>query len=466
MIMRRLKYPVEVNRSKLQAISGPNTWPQLLAVLDWLIALIEVCEAVIEPVAQCTEGLPSTDATEESDHRTMRTLQENYQQFLSGKDDHSVEERLRQVYEERLAATRHELERLQEQQAEMEGQLQEFRNEHDRLIQIQQEPKLLAVEADGLRAAIQAADARTSRLDEEIATTEADEQLSKEAIEGLSAQAKELQAQVEAQAYSKQDIERLKHERTHLRKVLADLDAENERAEQDVWEFNMEESRLGEAIDRVKRHVLNHAEVLDGAEEPIAALDLNEATDILAALDFEEAGQRAIAATGKYFDDAKKEEAAVHEVLEQQRVTQEALSQRERECRQLKSRLEQLSRLREEQRVTSEIALDDARKTAEDSEDAVRAAEQGTAAPTLRELNELDELRLRLKELEARREADRALFEDRVRREQEAKEQHQQAMQRELRLALEGVEKIEHDIGKAVMELAQDTETEAPRGGA
>ena len=26
-IMRRLKYPVEVNRSKLQAISGPNTWP-------------------------------------------------------------------------------------------------------------------------------------------------------------------------------------------------------------------------------------------------------------------------------------------------------------------------------------------------------------------------------------------------------------------------------------------------------
>merc|ERR1719326_1794888 len=122
MIMRRLRYPVEVNKSKLQSICGPNTWPQLLAVLDWLIALIQVNEGLIEPVAECKLGIVEGDADCDADHHMLRTLHENYLQFLSGVDDNSVEERLRQIYEERIQAVQFEVDRLQEQNLGMETQ--------------------------------------------------------------------------------------------------------------------------------------------------------------------------------------------------------------------------------------------------------------------------------------------------------------------------------------------------------
>jgi len=88
-IMKRLKYPVEVNRSKLQAISGPNTWPQLLAVLDWLAMLVRINDDLVEPLAACQLGLVDTgdSAHDAADHDVRRSLQENYFNFLSGEDD-------------------------------------------------------------------------------------------------------------------------------------------------------------------------------------------------------------------------------------------------------------------------------------------------------------------------------------------------------------------------------------------
>lgn len=85
--MRRLKYPVEVNRSKLQAISGPNTWPQLLAVLDWLVMLVHLSEDLVTPLAECQFSIVETGDRDDGDHHLLRTLHENYTQFLVGKDE-------------------------------------------------------------------------------------------------------------------------------------------------------------------------------------------------------------------------------------------------------------------------------------------------------------------------------------------------------------------------------------------
>lgn len=50
-----------------------------------------------------------------------------------------------------------------------------------------------------------------------------------------------LAEQVESQAYSKRDIERLHAERAHLRQLFKDLKAEGERADEEVWELGMQE---------------------------------------------------------------------------------------------------------------------------------------------------------------------------------------------------------------------------------
>jgi len=263
MIMRRLRYPVEVNKSKLQAISGPNTWPQLLAVLDWLVSLIQVNDGLIEPVAECSTNVAEADC--EADHHMLRTFHENYLEFLSGRDsDHSVEERLRQIYEERVSAVQLEVERLQEQISGMDTQVHEFRSEHQRLLETQAAPAQLEIEADRLRSAIQSDDQRAHRVDEEAALVEAEETTIKLDIEALDAKNRNLQEQVESQAYSKKDIERLKCERAHLRRMLQDLKSDAEKAEQYVWELGIEESRLEESISRTVRFVNDKAEAVEG----------------------------------------------------------------------------------------------------------------------------------------------------------------------------------------------------------
>jgi SMC interacting uncharacterized protein involved in chromosome segregation len=484
LIMKRLKYPVEVNKSKLQSICGPNTWPQLLGVLDWLISLIQVNDGLIEPVAECKLGLADADVDSEADHHMLRTLHENYLQFLSGKDDHSVEERLRQIYEERLAALQFEIDRLQEQTLGMETQLQEFRSEHERLLQTQAAPRDLEVEADRLRTAIQAQDAKAQRLEEEAVSLEAEHRAQLDEVDSLEQKSNQLQEQVESQAYSKKDIERLKCERAHLRRMLEDLKMDAEKAEQGVWELGIEESRLEEAISRTVRFVNDAAEAnrsVLGSEVEVSEtgetglsgqdllidVDLSKSTDALSGLDFNDLAarvQRAIAAHGEA---TRREEATVHEVLEEQRVVQEELSEKDRECRRLKERLEQLTRRREELRVWSESQLDEARRTVEATEDAVRAASIGTAAPSLRDAAEVDELRLRLSELHTRREGERVYMEEQIRRAQEARDQNQANVQKEMQSTLEALEKIREDVEKKVSDMAREDQKEnQPRNAA
>lgn len=463
-IMRRLHYPVEVNRSKLQSICGPNTWPQLLAVLDWLIALIQVNDGLIQPAAECNLDL-ADDTDLATDHHMLRTLHENYLQFLSGKDDDSVEQRLRQVYEERLNAKQFEVEQLQDQNTDMEKQLHEFRSEHDRLLETQAAPRQLEIEADRLRHEIQAQDARVERAEEESAAAEADDHTLLGDIEALQLQARELQEQVDRQAYSKLDIQRLKGERTHLRTVLQDLKKDFEHAEQKVWELGIEESRLEETIGRTVRCINERVEAADslmGAvdgpseQELIVQVDVSEPTDVLATVDFKGQSQL-VENAGQALNEAiRREEAAAHEVGDGHRMVLEELNEKEKTVRRLKVRLDELARQREEYRVWSVGELDDARLTAEAVEDGVRAAEIGTAGPSVRETAEVDELRLRLSELRSQCEGDRTLMEEKIRREQEVRELHQNSVQREMRVALEAMEQLQVDVDKKVAELAME----------
>lgn len=462
-IMRRLRYPVEVNRSKLQSICGPNTWPQLLAVLDWLISLIQVHDAVIAPVAECELGL--ADVVDcEADPEMLRALQENYLEFLGGKDDHSVEERLRQVYGERLNATQLEVDRLQAQKAGMESQLHEFRSEHERLVQTQAAPKQLEIEAIRLRSAIQVQDTRIERVEAEAAEIDVEERAALTEIEALQAQAQQLQEEVEKQAYSKQDIQRLKCERAHLRRLLDDLKSDFNTAEQGDWELGIEESRLAESIGRTARSVNEMVEtagtVTNGNaavdEELLVHVDLSEPTDVLGMLDFKEQLKRVESAEQAHKAAARGGEAAAHEVGDSMKAMQEELWEKEKEVRRLKVRLEQLARLREEYRVWSEGEQDEARLTAEAAEDAVRAAAIGTAGPTIRDTAEVDELRLLLSELSSQLEGDKKLIEGKIQQEQGAHDLHQQCIQKQMRETLTAMEQLCVDVEKKVTELGTE----------
>lgn len=442
-IMRRLKYPVEVNRSKLQAISGPNTWPQLLAVLDWLVTVVRFNEELIEPLAACELGLSDNNDLEQviADHQVLRSLHENYVLYLANHDDNSDEERLRHIYEERLLALRGEVERLQAQHASMEQRLQEFHSEHERLLELQREPASLELEAEKLRSAIQATEARVQQLEDETSLAEADENAHRTDLEDLRAALQRLTEQVESQSYSKKDIERLKCERGQLRQVRKDLQADIEKVDQDIWELGMKESNWMEAIGRLVRQVNESVESLGGslagedgaidADLRVPA-DLQGMTDALASHDFDRLCKSMRGFAASRAEAVQAEEASLHGVLEEQRVVQEDLSEKDREGRRLKVRFEQLQRMREDYRQWSAEQLDDAQRTAEATEDAVHAVAIGAAVPSLRDAAEVDRLRMELNEERARFATDREQLQEQIQRDDERFDNHKQRVMDEL----------------------------------
>jgi len=455
-IMRRLKYPVEVNRSKLQAISGPNTWPQLLAVLDWLANLVRLNDELVAPLAECQASLSTSVEHDDGDFHIMRTLHENYMQFLSGRDDHSDEERLRQIYEERIDALKGEIQRLRDHHSTMEQRLQAFHAEQDRLAELQKAPATLGLEVEGLQSAIFSAEARVQRMDAEIASVEAEEKTNDKELEDLQALAKQLTEQVMNQAYSKKEVERLKNKRAHLQEVQSDLRAESERVDQGVWELNMQESRRVEGISRVVRQVNEAIENLDGAllgleggcaQDLAIRLDLCEPSDTLAAQDFSDLRACAQASTVAHHEEAQSKEAALQETIDEQQMVQENLTSKDREIRRLRERLEQLNRMREEYREWSAKQLDEAQRTAEATEDSVHAVSIGTSAPVFRDAAEIDKLKLTLSAIQTQGAQEIAQMEEQLQRDEEKLEDHRQSVLQQLDMYHKDIEAIAQNLG-------------------
>lgn len=459
-IMRRLKYPVEVNRSKLQAISGPNTWPQLLAVLDWLVMLIQLTEELIEPVATCHPDMPNSDQ-EGGDQQLLRSLHENYLEYLRGKDSRADEERLRNIYEERIAALRAEIERLREQHTATEQQLHEYRSEHERLLELQKAPAQLELEADRLRGDIQSQESRVQILEQEIALAEAEEQERAQELERHQAMIRELTEQVEGQPFSKKDIERLKSKRSQLSQVLHELRADVEKVDQEVWDLGMQESNRVEATSRLVRQTNEAAESLEntlaGDAGPIlqdlrVRVDLTELSDTFEAQDLDGLRDTLQSISGKHKDAGQLEEITVQKLLEEQRVVQEELSESERQCRQGKVRLEQLTRQREEYEAWSAAQLEEAQRTTEAAEDGVHAVSIGSAAPTLRDVAEIDKLRLVLNELQTQGANERAQLRQQIQREGEQFEESRRLVLGELKSYVTMTEALCQDVKAIVTE--------------
>lgn len=440
-IMKRLKYPVEVNRSKLQAISGPNTWPQLLAVLAWLADLVRVCDELIEPLALCQIALRATGETDQDigDHQILRSLHENYVNYLSGKEEKSDEERLRQIYTERIQSLNAEIQRLEAKQSEMTSTLQKFISEHDRILELKKQPKHLAIEADRLKGLLQVQEQRVQHIEQEMASKEVEAQHQLVTIEELQALTVQLNEDVEAQAYSKRDIERLHCERRSLQTRLRELKAEADSSEREVWELGLRKSTREEELHRLARQVneyvdsLSQTLTLEEAEPPVdwyVRPDVSELSDDLLE-NLDERRRSAQASAAKQKQEQLKEDETLHEIFEAQRLVREELADKERACLHLKNRQDQLMRIREDFRRWSAAELDDGLRTAEATEDALHEASSNTTA-FLREAAEVDRLQLFLEEFQLQATLERAQLKDEIRREEERLEQHRLSVMREL----------------------------------
>jgi len=346
----------------------------------------------------------------------------------------------------------------------MEGQLQEFTSEHSRLLELKNAPKQLELEAERLRATLQAQEARLRRLDEQVALAEVEENGEHSEVKKLETTVRQLQAQIESQACTKKDIERLRCERGHLSEMLKDLRSDTERVEQEVWELGIQETKLIEAIDRASRRVNEAIEPRGGlfsgidttGQDLSVHLDLSEPTEALPMKDFADARMTVQTITATHIEALPREEAAFNEVRDEQRIAQEELSEKDQECCSLKVRLEQLAKRREEYRVCCASQLDDAQRAAEAAEDAANALLMGPST-TLRDSAEVDKLRLKLVELRATCASDKAEFEEQLSWEENRGIEYRNFVLKEMGSVVKMMDALKDELGAALNEDVSDS---------
>jgi len=432
-IMKRLKYPTEVNKSKMQAVNGPNTWPQLLAVLDWLRELTFLNDRFVQPLASCT-----------SEHGPkmswfVRQMQESYPKFLEGENQQEIDERMQQEVLERQTALKQENERLIEHCQTTEQKLQELELQAHQILEMQTQPEKLRDEKEREEHLIGQQVEKAHRLDKQLQLLEEQSKSGAETVEQLRANIRQLTEQVEGQAYSKKDIERLKCERDQLRKLSDELQIEVDQAENDVWEITMRETAKTQDIGRMVRRI---EEKVGYDQELLIRVDPNEPTDFLSSLDFEEQRNNQQTRAERLAEEVKAEQAALNQLEDECRADQLQIQALEKEMEFLRDSLEQKRRISEENRVEQTEKLETLRRVVRDAEDKNYHITMEGDGPTPAEMRQMvDEARLDLAATRDRFAQELEQMKDCVRREEVEDVQVQQCMKKEIENFADDVER-------------------------
>src|SRR3989338_4840029 len=82
-LCRSLKYPFPINKSALQSVTAPHTWPAMLGLLLWLVELLQYEES-----ADREFGAGDELVEDNSEEKVFfRYISRAYESFMAGEDD-------------------------------------------------------------------------------------------------------------------------------------------------------------------------------------------------------------------------------------------------------------------------------------------------------------------------------------------------------------------------------------------
>lgn len=242
-LLKTLGYPFTVSKSALSAIGSPHTWPTLLAVLTWLLEMLQYDERKMAREEEAAEDV-SADSTGDGldlmgqtreDRKFLNNVNAAYQEFLAGADEFpALDQAMKEDFEAENAGVREDVDRLQneiEERGEILGSLraqpsplQTLKDHYSSLDSNIRKFKRLIPSLEDHKAGVEA---KLAEKNGEI------DQLHK-STQAMTSKIEELRAIVEAQEQKSIDPIRIAKDRATLREMLAKLQDERARAEADL----------------------------------------------------------------------------------------------------------------------------------------------------------------------------------------------------------------------------------------
>ncbi|KAL3453870.1 HEC/Ndc80p family-domain-containing protein [Aspergillus insuetus] len=230
-ILKQLRYPYEkgITKSQIAAVGGQN-WPTFLGMLHWLMELAQMMDRYV--LGEYDEACAEMGVDVSGDRIIFRFLTGAYHDWLQGGEDEDDEiagqrlvphiELMAQEFERGNEKYVQEMQVLEAENRALRDQIEELEKNAPDMAKLDKQFKILEDDKrkfedyiQNVQGKIEKYESRINFLEEEIKKTEAELQAAEEERAGL-------QASVDQQGLTIQDIDRMNTERDRLQKSLDD----------------------------------------------------------------------------------------------------------------------------------------------------------------------------------------------------------------------------------------------------
>lgn len=389
---KKWKYPFEVKKTKLQNIGAPGSWPELIALLAWLVEFIQADEPLHAPGAFC-DGTPHEfgefeeigDLVEEekpqnSDCVPQELKHNAYLEFLQGKDRGELQAQFAEQIQQDLEQLDQIIHREDERSAAKQAELKALQAKHDEMPILEDRRQKSDIAAENLEHEIRGAKIRTDGILERIQAMEAEAQMLERENAQHDMEIEALREQIKAQTMTVGEIQTLKAEWKRRRETDSCLKKDVTQLDAQLKTLAEQEHKVEDDIRRVVgvcNDLLWQVKLAPPEEKRAEGLDLTLRPDLsgpmdqLASYDWGRA-RRHLSKVSQHLDERSRQvDKETQQSLVEQKRAQEQVSSSERNNHRHRTQVDQ-------QRATNDLLreqyareLDDAEKKAETAEGAL-----------------------------------------------------------------------------------------------
>ncbi|KAJ2003735.1 kinetochore-associated Ndc80 complex subunit ndc80 [Coemansia thaxteri] len=247
-ILRGIHYPYvgNISKSHIYSAGSMTTWPGLLAMLLWLVELIE-CVNLMNPSSDSSE---LRDSAQFVDRVFFDYLAMAYPVWLdSGEEPAELESVLAQQFEQKNAALIQESADVERRLANVKSELSALQSNESPLVQLERERVELISDKEKFESYIQRLESKHQRMADHVGNQRQQQDAAQVEQMGLERERAEVQAIVDAQQINTEDVDRMNSERNQLVETLQGIQDRVRDAVKVVWDREMKLQRVLDDVE-------------------------------------------------------------------------------------------------------------------------------------------------------------------------------------------------------------------------
>ncbi|KAJ1994134.1 kinetochore-associated Ndc80 complex subunit ndc80 [Coemansia sp. RSA 1358] len=263
-ILRGIYYPYvgNISKSHIHSAGSMTTWPGLLAMLLWLVELIE-CVTQMNPQGIDINDPEFKDSAQFVDRVFFDYLSRAYPVWLdSGDEPPELEAALAKQFEQKNAHLIQETADVERRLADAKTELEALLSNESPLVQLERERVELVADKKKFNSYIQKLESQHQRMADHAANQRQQQDAAQVEQMSLEKEKAEVQEIVDAQQISTEDVDRMNSEHNQLVETLNSVQEKVKEAVKEVWDREMKLQRVLDDVETLAQDYTSKAHKL------------------------------------------------------------------------------------------------------------------------------------------------------------------------------------------------------------